>query len=110
MRGPTVTITVIRPDTEAFPTMGDKPATTSTDIDGCHLFPTRSGTEGSTFDSDTVSVDAVAVAPVGSDVKVTDQVIIAGKTYDVANSPYELSSPFTGTDRGLAIPLRTWTG
>lgn len=110
MRGPTVTVTVIRPDDPSFPTMGDRPATTSTDIAGCHLFPTRTGKEGPTFDSDTVSVDAVVVAPIGSDVKVTDQVQIAGKTYDVANSPYELQSPFTGTDRGLAIPLRTWTG
>lgn len=102
-----MTITVIRRVVNNF---GDETSRTTADISGCHVFPTRTGVEGSTFNSDTVSVDAVVVTPAGSDVLVTDQVAIGSRTYDVANSPYELASPFTGTDRGLAVPLRSWTG
>lgn len=108
MRGATVTIAVIRRVVSTV--TGDETSRTTSNIDGCHVFPTLTGTEGSTFDSDTVTGDAIAVAPIGSDVLVTDQVEISGTTYEVRGSPYELASPFTGTDRGLAIPLRTMTG
>lgn len=83
---------------------------TTHSIDGCGVFPIRTGTETQTFDQDTVSVDVRVVAPIGSDVLVTDEVQIGTTIYQVSNAPYELMNPQTGTDRGLAIPLRASTG
>lgn len=103
----TVSVTVVRTVVDAF---GDFVSQSTHSIGGCAVFPTRTGTEIQNPGQDTVSVDAVIVAPIGSDVLVTDQVQMNDTTYQVSNTPYELQSPFTGTDKGLAIPLRASTG
>lgn len=104
----TETLTIIRPDAPVFPTMGDAPTTTSTDVSGCISWPTA--TSELVFGQDTVIWDREAVFPAGTDIKATDQVERLGVIYDVSGRPQHWESPFTGSRPGIVVQLKSATG
>lgn len=102
------TVTIVRGGAVTFPTMGDLPSTTSTDVDNCATWPAQSNEL--IFGQDTVTWNLELVVPAGTDLLATDQVVISGVTYDVVGQPMDWRSPFTGWAPGRQVHLQTSTG
>jgi hypothetical protein len=92
---------------------GDYAITDSYQLGGCAISKTSRSreAENETFERDTVRASTVLFAPVGSDIRVNDTVVLDdGTVWHVWGLPTEFSSPFTGWQPGLQAPLRYFQG
>lgn len=101
------TVTVLRVSKDEF---GDQSIESTTAVAGCTVLPQLSGSETEAFDQDTTTVNLMIVVPSGTDIRVTDAVIVRGERYRVANTPVSLVSPFSGRDSGVGVSLQRSTG
>lgn len=78
------------------------------EIPGCATWPSSAGTENMDF-ADTVMAPVTLLAPAGSDIRATDEVILDGLVWQVDGDPEVFRSPLTGA--GLVqVHLRKVTG
>jgi len=82
--------------------------TTETVVDGCIVWPRTSSelVQG----QDMVIVGLTLLAPAGTTIQPTDQVKVAGVTYEVDGQPGDWTSPFTSWDAGVQVALTRVTG
>lgn len=101
------TVTIVRPVRDSD---GDVSSQIETAVSEVGVFPRVTGLETNTPTQDVVTIDVTVVVPSGTDIKVTDSVIVRGVQYRVSDTPTVLLSPFTGKDEGISVPLITATG
>jgi hypothetical protein len=108
-----ITVTVKRP-TSTGDRWGDK---TSPPVDhqvhGCAVYPRGSGNAArEQLDArETITEGLVLLAPFGSDIKATDEVVLPnGQRYRVDGEPGSWQSPFTGWQPGMELALKDVTG
>jgi hypothetical protein len=95
---------------------GDYQVTDSYQLSGCAIsFAGRAGSghtnERESFERDTVRASTVLFAPVGADIRINDTITINdGTTWHVNGLPTAFSSPFTGWQPGMVVPLRLYEG
>lgn len=107
MQGITITIvTVVKSGIDSYG--NDVFTKTSMDIDGCVFVPQQ--TSESVQGSDQTIASAKAYVPTGTSITFADQVIVAGRTYEVDGQPKDWTSPFTGINLWNEIDLREVTG
>lgn len=101
------TVTIVRPVIDNY---GNISSQASTSVDGCTVLPRDTGSEKQSVDDDQVTINLTIIVPSGTDVLVTDEVIVRGDKYQVANTPSVLLSPFSGRDSGIGVQLKRTTG
>jgi hypothetical protein len=92
---------------------GDYTVTDSYQLPGCviSLGHRSMAQENETFEQDTVRAATILYAPTGSDIRITDTVTLDdGTVWHVWGLPTNFSSPFTGWQPGMKVPLRYFSG
>lgn len=102
------TLVIWRRPAVTFPTMGDQPAAAvSSTVLGA--FWSTTSTE-LVSGQDTVTWDASALLPYGTDVLATDQIEARGALYDVVGQPFAWKSNLTGKETGVQVQLKVASG
>lgn len=93
---------------------GDWSITSSYQLPGCAISlqsKTRSAYATETFEQDTMRGQTILFAPSGSDIRIDDTIVLPdGTVWHVWGIPTQFSSPFTGWQPGMQVPLRLFTG
>ncbi len=92
---------------------GDYTVTGSYRLPGCaiSLASKTRAYETETFEQDTVRALTILFAPGGSDIRSSDTITLEdGTVWHVWGLPTNFSSPFTGWQPGMQVPLRHFSG
>lgn len=92
---------------------GDYTVTDSYTLPGCaiSLASKTRAYEKETFERDTLMGVTILFAPAGSDIRSSDTItLVDGTVWHVWGLPTDFSSPFTGWQPGMQIPLRHFEG
>lgn len=107
-----ITVTVKRP--AAKNRWGDRvTAATEHVVTGCAVYPRGSGNAArEQLDArDTITEGLVLLAPFGSDIRATDEIVLPdGTLYQVDGEPGSWTSPYTGWAPGMEIVLKNVEG
>lgn len=105
-----ITVTVQHRDIDRN---GDYSVTSSYQLPGCaiSLASKTRAYETETFERDTVRASTILFAPTGSDIRVNDIIVLDdGTEWHVWGMPTSFSSPYTGWQPGMQVPLRHYAG
>lgn len=111
MQGITVTlVTVVKSGIDDYG--NDVFSCTSADIDGCVFVPqqTSESVQGSDQTLASAKVYVPADLATADSITFADQVIVAGRKYEVDGQPKTWTSPFTGITPWTELDLREVTG
>ena len=104
------TVTVLRAayDTEDYRTERDWENATSHTVPECIIVRPTSSTQWDDA-SEVRGIDAVLIAPSGSDIQEGDRISYGGRVYEIKGVPEERESP-TGAVSHLRAALVAWSG
>lgn len=106
-----VTVTIVRQAVQTGPFLGDITGTpTTTDVDGCVIWPTSTSEMLAAGNQDTTVWDLNCLFPPRTDVLSTDAVEVDDVTYQVVGRPQKWTSALVARSAGVLVQLKAAEG